>query len=416
MNDLRRAPPGNRLARACALTCVTVGSVATGHLLVLLVPAALARKRHPTAPSSRITFAVVIPAHNEESQIGRTLTSVRACSYPSVLRRVVVVADNCTDRTADVARSAGAEVWERRDADRRGKGYALDWAFSRLLDDPRTDAVCVIDADCEVSPNLLSALAARLMEGAEAVQSAYLISNPDESPAAALRWAGFGLFNFVRPLGRHRLGLSCGLLGSGMAFSRELLLRSPWSAFSYAEDREQHMRWVLDGVRVEFAAEARVASHAPNAAAAGKTQAARWDSGRGNLARRLTPKLLARWLGTGDSAALDAALEPLLPPQSVLLGINLSALLMARVTRRSALARVAMGAAVGQVAYVLGGLAALNAPPSVWRSLLAAPRFVLRRVGWLFGSLIGRGPTGWERTQRDPGESVKSSPTCRSST
>ena len=177
-------------------------------------------------------------------------------SYPASNRRIVVVADNCSDRTAAVVRAAGIEVWERVEPLERGKRYALEWGFSRLLDDSWVQAVCVIDADCEISPNLLSALAARLGGRAEAVQAPYLISNADASDAAALRWAGFALFNVVRPLGCDRLGLSSGLAGTGMAFSRGLLLRSPWRAFSYAEDREQHMRWVLDGARVEFAPEA----------------------------------------------------------------------------------------------------------------------------------------------------------------
>ena len=118
----------------------------------------------------------------------------------------------------------------------------------------------MIDADCEITANLLSATAARLHAGADAVQAPYVISNPDASEAAALLFAGFVLFNEVRPLGQHRLGLSSGLLGTGMAFTRSLLLRSPWGAFSYAENREQHKRWVLGGVRVELAPEARVRS------------------------------------------------------------------------------------------------------------------------------------------------------------
>lgn len=118
-------------------------------------------------------------------------------------------------------------------------------------------AVGVVDADCEISPNLLAALAGWLRAGCEAVQTSYLISNQDASDAAALRWAGFALFNLVRPLGRHHLVLSSGLMGTGMAFSRRLLTLVV-AGVLFAEDREQHMRWVLDGARVDYAPDPRV--------------------------------------------------------------------------------------------------------------------------------------------------------------
>jgi 1,2-diacylglycerol 3-beta-glucosyltransferase len=393
---------GKRALQMVALPGAAAGAASSAHLVALLAAAIVGSRRSGPEAFDQLTFAVVVPAHDEETQIAATVRSIQASGYPAAKRRIVVVADNCRDRTAGVARSAGVEVWERRDPSHRGKGYALDWAFSRLVEDGAIDAVCVVDADCEISENLLAAHAARLRDGAEAVQAPYVISNPETSDATALRWASFALFNVVRPLGRHGLGLSSGLLGTGMAFSRRLLVRSPWRAFSYAEDREQHMRWVLDGVRVEFSPEAQVRSRAPTTAAGGQAQMARWDSGRSRLAWRLTPRLVWRWLRTGDATALDAALEPVLPPQSVLLGINLAALVSSRLGGARAANRVAATSLVTQAAYVAGGLAALNAPPTVWRGLLTVPRFVLRRFIGLSRSLAGGGPSGWERTERDP--------------
>jgi hypothetical protein len=390
-----------RFAAVVAKASAVGGMLAGGHLLTLLFAALASREEPEQSPRpAGLNLVVVVPAHDEEDQITRTLRSIQTSGDPGGAR-IVVIADNCTDHTADIARYAGAEVWERVDPVRRGKGQALAWAFSRMVDDTTIDAVCVVDADCEISANLLPALAARLAAGAEAVQAPYLISNPHASSAAALRWAGFALFNVVRPLGRDRLGLSSGLLGTGMAFSRRLLERSPWSAFSYAEDRDQHMRWVLDGARVEFVPEARVVSAAPSTAAAGQAQRARWDSGRAQLAVRLSARLLRRWLRTGELAALDAALEPLLPPQSALLGINLLAFTAAAVARRPSLVRMAACSASAQVIYVAGGLVVLDAPASVWRALPDVPRFAARRVAGLAGMAAGRGPAHWERTQRD---------------
>ena len=386
--------------KAGAWACTAVSTFATAHLSGLLLAAIFVRGRRPPAPRDDVSLAVVIPAHEEEAHVRGAVRSVQAATYPSEKLRVIVVADNCSDRTAAVARAAGAEVWERVDPLHHGKGYALDWVFTRLAEDERIEAICVVDADCEISENLLSAVAARVRAGADALQVPYLISNPEASAAAALRWAGFALYNVLRPLGRYRLGLSSGLLGTGMAMSCRLLVRSPWRAFSFAEDREQHMRWALDGVRVDFVPEAQVRAPAPRTPSGARTQSARWDSGRATLAACLTPRLLARWLRTRERAALDAALEPLLPPQSVLLATTLLAIATSRHAGTRPLVRAAAGAIVAQVAYVVGGLAAVGAPPSVWRALVGAPRFVAGRLLGLSAMFARRGPTHWERTER----------------
>jgi 1,2-diacylglycerol 3-beta-glucosyltransferase len=388
-----------RAARAGAVCATAIGGIGSGHLLLLLGAVVCGRTKASPPTGDSVSLAVVIPAHDEEDQVAATVRSVRDTHYEPDRRRVIVIADNCTDATAAVARAAGAEVWERSDPLRRGKGHALAWAFARLMEDESVQGVCVIDADCEVSSNLLTAVAARLEAGADAVQVANLVANPDGSAAAALRWAGFALFNVVRPLGRDRLGLSTGLLGTGMVFSRRLLLRSPWSAFSFAEDREQHMRWVLGGARVVFAPDAVVSSPSPSTAAGVRAQERRWESGRGALARGLTPRLLVRSLRTGDPAQLDAALEPILPPQSLLLTLNLAGLATARLAGARGVGRWAAASLLAQATYVIGGLAVVRAPAPVWRAFASLPRFVARRMRILASA--GAGPPAWERTPRE---------------
>ena len=180
-----------RAARAGAGCATSIGVAGSGHLLLLLVAAASGRRKPAPRPRDGVPLAVVIPAHDEEAQVGGAVRSVLVSDYDPGRRRVIVVADNCTDQTAAAARAAGAEVWERSDPRNRGKGHALAWAFSRLAEDDSVHGVCVVDADCEVSGNLLGAVAARLGAGADAVQVPYLVSNPDSSAATALRWAGF---------------------------------------------------------------------------------------------------------------------------------------------------------------------------------------------------------------------------------
>jgi cellulose synthase/poly-beta-1,6-N-acetylglucosamine synthase-like glycosyltransferase len=385
------------LARAGA----GISASQTAYLLVLLGAALLGKRRERPRSDDSLGLVVLIPAHDEARQIAGTLKSVLASDYPPERRKVLVLADNCSDRTAEVARSEGVEVWERDDPAQRGKGFALAWAFDRLSEDVSVAGVCVVDADCRISSNLLSAVAARLGAGAEAVQVPYLVSNPEESQKSALRWAGFALFNVVRPLGRDQLGMSCGLFGTGLAMSRGLIRRSPWRAHSYAEDREQHMRWVLDGARVVFAPEAEVNSPATGSGTGVRARESRWESGRLRLAMTLTPSLLARAVRNREVRALDAALEPMLMPQSLLAASGLAGVGAAVLARDRLSRRLALMAVLGQSAYVIGGLVVTRAPRSVWAALLTAPRFVAERLG-LFGRLLTTGgPTEWERTPRD---------------
>src|SRR6185436_19502285 len=143
-------------------------------------------------------------------------------------RRVVVVADNCTDKTAELAREAGAVVLERQSDTHKGKGYALQYAFERL----EGDAVVVVDADTKVTSNLLQAFAARLNAGAQACQAYYGVDNVSASWRTTLMAVAFAMFHRVRGRGRENLKLSCGLKGNGMCFSKALLAKVPHDAYN----------------------------------------------------------------------------------------------------------------------------------------------------------------------------------------
>ncbi len=373
------------------------GSAAGAHL-ALLAMGAMRRVTSGTRPVS-LRFAVLVPAHDEEVGIADTVTSLRRMRHGERPPRIVVIADNCTDSTARRAAEAGAEVLVRYDPARRGKGYALAWGFERVLRDDELDAVAVVDADCRVSENLLGALARALAEGG-AAQCAYLVANPDDGAAAAVRAAGFAVTNTMRPRGRSSLGLSAGLLGTGMAFRRELLERHPWRAFSYAEDREQHLALVLAGERVAFAADGWVSSPMPVSLAEAEQQQARWESGRLTLARRASSRLVRRWWVERDLVALDAALEPLMPSQAVLAALNGTSIALGVLSGHRRLIPWAAGNLAVQVACVGVALRLVNAPPSVYRSLVLAPALVARRVALLGRLVRGRGPSTWVRTTR----------------
>lgn len=371
------------------------------YLLALLGAAAVgSRARRAPVAGAPPRLAVVVPAHDEETVIATAVASLAAAGSATT----IVVADNCSDATAERARAAGATVWERDDPRNPGKGRALAYAFERIREElPQIDAIAVVDADCTASPNLLTALGDRIAAGARAVQASYVVANPEQSPAAAARYAGFALINHVRPLGKSALGLSCGLLGSGMAFTAELLGEHPWDAFAVTEDAEYHLRLVQAGVRVEFAPEAHVASPMPATLDAAATQRERWESGGFELARTEALRLAAQGVREGDASKANAGLELLVPPQSLLLAANVAALSLDR--------RIATAAITGQVAFVLGGLELVGAPRSVYRALALAPLLAMRNIG-LYGRLAkGERARTWVRTTR-PGGTGSAAPSA----
>lgn len=304
---------------------------ACGYLASL----ALLGRRSAGGPggSTGVLFDVIVPAHDEEEDIGATVDDLSKLDYPEPRRRVIVVADNCRDRTAAEARRHGAIVWERFDPLRRGKGPALAWAFARSLEEGFADAVVVVDADTCASPNLLRAFAGRIERGAQSLQARYGVRNPDDSWRTVLTTLALALFHEVRSLGRERLGLSAGLRGNGMCFSAGLISRFPHRAESVVEDIEYGLMLGEGGVRVHYVPEVEVLGDMPSDGEASGVQRARWEGGRSLLRRRFAPRLLLRALRERSKVALDLAVDLLLPPLSTLgawagVGLVLGAMLL----------------------------------------------------------------------------------------
>ena len=171
------------------LLLLTLPALAVGvYLLVLTLCSG--RLAPPPRSSRALRFDVLVPAHDEAGVIGRCLASLDALDWPRDRFRVVVVADNCGDETAAVARAAGATVLARLEPDVRGKGHALAFAFAWSSAQRFADAVVVVDADTEVTSNLLEACAARIERGADAVQAHYGVQHPDAGWRARLPASG----------------------------------------------------------------------------------------------------------------------------------------------------------------------------------------------------------------------------------
>lgn len=363
-----------------------------------------ARAPAPPRSSRRLRFDVIVPAHDEAARIGRCLASLHRLDWPPERLGLVVVADNCGDATADVARAAGARVLERRDAARRGKGYALKLAFDDSADSRWADAVVVVDADAEVSANLLEAFAARIEAGAGAVQAHYGVLNPDESWRTRLIALAHGAFHGVRSRARERLGLSCGLRGNGWCVSHRALRAVPYRAFSLTEDLEYGIALGLAGERVHYADEAHADAEMASGEKIAQRQRQRWEDGRFDLIRAQALPLLRTALRTRSALCLDLAVDLLVLPLSYV-ALNVAALAAAAALASwwdASLRAWLWPAAVSGLflaAYVLRGWQLSGRGAAGLLDLLRAPAFIL----WKMLRVLRRHDRGeWAPTRRDP--------------
>lgn len=381
---------------------VFLGGLYLAVLSLLSVPPATPDA--PKPPTLRFTF--VVPSHNEALGIARTVTNLFAVAYPAALRRVLVVADNCNDATATNAREAGAEVLERANAELRGKGYALSYAFEKLLAEGTTDAVVVVDADTVVSPNLLDAYAARLAKGEVAVQAHYGVQNPNASWRTRLMRIALAMFHQVRSIGRERLGVSAGLRGNGMCFRTSLLAQVPHDAFSLVEDLEYGIRLGRAGHRVAYAWEADVLGEMVSGEQASRSQRARWENGRAQMVKQFGWPLLREGLAKRSLLLFDLAMDVLVPPLSRLVlaavaGAVASAALMI-FTGHGALASTLFSLALSGVGlYVFAGWLHSKTGLRGLFDLAFAPVYIVWKLGLKLRNRGAKKSDEWVRTTRE---------------
>lgn len=288
-------------------------------VLVLLVQAVMAFAALPAAPAlqgRRPRVAVLIPAHNEENGIAPTIASVLAQLVPG--DRVVTIADNCSDGTAAAAATAGAEVRERFDDACRGKGYALDHGVRFLAADP-PEVLLIVDADCLLSPGSVERLARTALHSGRPVQALDLMhAGPDSGPMKKIAEFAWAVKNFVRPLGFHRLGLPCQLMGTGMAFPWPMISAASLANGNVVEDMKLGMDLAKAGTPALFCPHAKVSSLFPVSAAGADAQRARWEHGHISMIVAEAPGLFAAALRQRSAVMLALALDLCVPPVALL--------------------------------------------------------------------------------------------------
>lgn len=351
-------------------------------------------RRTQTMPAEAGQLAIVVPAHNEEASIASTVRGLRKACKADGHTALWVVADNCTDATALLAARAGAQVLQRNDSSRRGKGHALEFAFRQLANQGVTWFV-VVDADSTVDADFLPQMRRAMHADRQALQACYL-SRPTHTLRGRLaRLAQFG-FNLVRPLGRSRLGASVGLLGNGFALRADTTTRVPYTAHSVAEDLEYHLHLAQAGIPVHYVADARVWGEIAESGTGAPQQRARWEGGRFRMINEWSWPLLAKGL-RGQPQLLEPLAELMLLP----LGLH-AVLLCVAALGLQPLGLLATGTGLVAIAlYLLAIALRTPATRTEWATLLLAPAYVAWKLTLLPMTLAkSRRNASWVRAER----------------
>lgn len=392
------------------LAAIALGLFIPGFVLFVECMAALlpSRLRSQTSQSRYPTVNILIPAHNEEAVIHETLLPLMP--QLKATDRLVVVADNCNDNTALIAREVGAEVIERHDLERRGKGYALDFGVKSMADAP-PDVVVIVDADCIVSSGSIDQLAQTAVDHNRPVQALYLLATPANlSPKNAISTLAFRVKNWVRLAGLHNLGMPCLLTGTGMAMPWAVAQQAPLASGNIVEDMNLGMDLAIAGYSPVFCPEACVTSVLPQKEQAAKSQRTRWEHGHLQTITTQVPRLLKASIQKSRLDLFVLALDLLVPPLSLLVMLWLIAMIVALVGvgfGASSFPAILLG-----MEGVLIAIAVLVAWAKYCRqelpahTLLTIPLYILWKIPLYFAFLFKR-QKAWVRTERDtlPGSS-----------
>ena len=392
-------------------TLVSLGLILIAGLLcipaITLLVEVVAAQRPPREPPlvrarREARVAVIVPAHNESIGIIPTIEDV----LPQLGRndRLIVVADNCSDDTAEVAERAGAKVVVRNDLQRIGKGYALGWAIDHIKDDP-PDFVVFVDADCRVQSDAIVRLSEVCDSLRRPVQACFLMRAPENSPINhGLAEFAFLLRNLVRPLGLKNLNLPVQLMGTGMIFPWDLIRSVPLASGHLVEDLKLGLDLADMAKAPYFYPAVKVTSEFPATDKGTDSQRQRWVQGHLGMILKSVPRLLLRSMARRNRDLLALTLDLLIPPLS-LLGLLVAGIFVVT----SIAVFLGLSAAslwIAGVNVVLFAAAVLLAWAKFGRDVLPGRFFlsigplIIRRIRLYGGLLLGRTASHWVRTDR----------------
>ena len=355
-------------------------------------------------------FAVIVAAHNEHNVVGQLIKNLHDLNYPKELYDIYVIADNCSDDTAAISRTAGAIVCERFDSERKSKGYALEWMFEKLFamerDGKIYDAVAIFDADNLVHPQFLMEMNNRLMKGDRIIQGFLDAKNPYDTWVAGTFAIAFWVIDHVSHLAKTNIGLSAVLGGTGMCITVDVLKKYGWRATCLTEDMEFTMKSLAEGIKTTWAHDAIVYDEKPLTFKQSWTQRKRWAQGQFDVAHRFIPKMLVEGWRRKDIRIWDGCIY-LLQPHFLMLSaffIVVSYIQLAfepfYTNIWSILPSTLMTAImIGQYLLPMIILIKVRAKLKSWFYLLLYPVFIYTWIPIIFIGFVKRNDHEWSHTQ-----------------
>ncbi len=363
-------------------------------------------RKSPEPNYKAMAYRILIPAHNEAEIINATLTHLLNELPDNNPQHVILIADNCTDLTAQIARAFGITVLERTDPNRRGKGYALDYGIRHLAATGQPpEIVTILDADCETDRNSLTNLIHTVAEKALPAQMVYLM-RIKQNAALKQKIAGFAWLvkNKIRPIGMHRLNLPVVLTGTGMAFPWQVFEKVKLAHGNIVEDMQLGIDCTIMGYPPVLCPDATVYSDFPEQSSAELSQRTRWEHGHLQTIFQQVPKLIKESFARKNWRLFALALDIGVPPLSLLVMISLAGLLtlasVLLVTGDST-ALVILLLSTSYFAVMLGriwwihGQAHLSA-----KELSAIPYYILSKLS-IYLTFLFKRQKEWIRTNRN---------------
>lgn len=346
---------------------------------------------------------VIVPAHDEEPILSMSLLSLKDAAAD--VARILVVADNCGDSTSSIAQKLGVEVIERFDEDRRGKGFALDFARRHLERDP-PDIVVIVDADCRIDGTSLEALIAACLASGRPCQATNLQKPAlDGPPTVQLSTFAFFLKNVIRQRALQRLAGRAHLLGTGMALPWLIFEQAELATSDLVEDLKLGQQLAKAGHPALFFEQATVWSNAETPANA-LSQRRRWEGGFLANALRAGPRMMAHSLCRLDLGGIWAAVDTMIPPLALLFLVDFAALISSGVwiwltDARPWPAVLLTGTIILSGAAVLCSWLAGGSRFVRFGGLLRVPLYVVWKFPMYLGFARQGAPKEWVRTSRD---------------
>ncbi len=357
------------------------------------------------------TFAIIVCAHNEEVVVGQLVENLKILDYPKDMYEIFVVADNCTDKTAQIASAAGAHVFERFNKEEVGKGYAMGWMFDQVEQmERRFDAYIIFDADNLVHPNFLLEMNDHLEKGEPVIQGYLNAKNPTDTWVAGTFAIAFWMVNHMWHLAKYNLGLSTALGGTGMCIRTDIIRDYGWDCNCLTEDMEFSMKLLIHGVHTTWAHDAIVYDEKPLGFMQSWRQRQRWAQGHFDCGSRYIPKLFVEGIKQGNLKILDGIIQ-ISQPYFLLLSsvyllmtyINGYYQIYTNIIYEILPVAVWTIIGIGQYLFPLIVLAQIKVPPKVWLYYLVYPIFMYTWVPVTALGFIHRHDKVWAHTQHTRG-------------